>query len=156
MRQKYTAKSCIKQEDAQNVGEFIYEKCQGKTTSEILEIIKKNKDHVINQYIDWNDKTASEKYRLNQVMNIIHSIEIEVVSVGSKEPRQVRCFFPVNTSTTSEDKVWKPIEVVMTNEFERNQVISRAKNELEGWTERYESYTELASVIKPIKKFLKR
>lgn len=140
--------SPFKEKYAQTVGVFI-ESCKDKTTKGILKEIRKNPNHIINSLIEWDDKKASELYRLQQVRNIVNHIEIEIVGLDNKTP--IRAFYSINNGEES----YKGFNEVFSNMSYRNQVIERAKIELDNWVERYHIYNELKKMSRLIKKEIK-
>jgi len=138
----------FKERYAQTIGIFI-ENCKDKTTKGILKEIKKNPKHIIHSLIEWNDKKASELFRLQQVRNIVNHIEIEIVGLNNKTP--IRAFYSIINGEES----YKDINEVFSNKKYRNQVIERAKQELDNWIARYHIYNELRKICKVIKKELK-
>jgi hypothetical protein len=132
----------FKEDDAQDIGGFI-RKCSGKQTEQILEEIKRNKDEVIYAYIEWDDKKASYQYRLHQVRNIINHIEVDIIRVGSSEPVRIRATYSVVDEGKS---IYVDVEAAFTEKEYKEQIISRAKKELENWVERYAIYKELDKI----------
>jgi len=151
----------FKKDDAQEIGEFI-ENCKNKTTRGILEEVKKNPKHKIYSLFEWDKKKAVELYQLQRVREIVSHIEINIISIGNKEPVSlnitVSAFKSVNpiyeTGMYEGERVFVPFEEGMENENYRNQIINKAKTELINWTNRYSQYKELETIIKTIKEQL--
>jgi len=146
----------FKQEDAQQIGEFI-ENCKDKTTRGILVEIKKNPKHKIYSLFEWNKTKAVELYLLQRVREIISHIEVEVVRIGEQEPMVLsvsvsafKSVLPVN----SEERVYASFDEGMNNELYRKQIIERAKTELRNWMDRYNQYKELEVIIKTLRGLL--
>ena len=146
----------FKEEDAQEIGEFI-ENCKDKTTRGILNEVKKNPKSKIYSLFEWNKNKAVELYQLQRVREIISHIEIEVIRIGSDEPvglnvsvSAFKSVQPVN----SEERVFVSFDEGMNNEVYRKQIIERAKTELRNWTEKYNQYKELETIIETILKVL--
>jgi hypothetical protein len=146
----------IRQEDVQKVGSFVFEKLQGLETPQMLSVIKEHKNSAIAKYIEWDDKKASENYRLVQVRNIVRSIYVEVRTVGIKQEKTfARCLVNITPTGNHETRTWQPIEVVLADEGMKQQVIERALGELRNWIERYTVYDGvLSEIIKAIKPYL--
>lgn len=136
--------SPFKNEDAREIGEF-FERYNGRTTRELLEIIRKNKNLKVYQYIEWDDKIASEQFRLYQVRNIINHIVVEIVGITNEPP--LRLIFSVQEKPNETKKVHVTYETIFSNEFYKKQVIDRALSELKNWTDRYYQYQELSNLI---------
>ncbi|HDK27945.1 MAG TPA: hypothetical protein ENG48_12770 [Candidatus Atribacteria bacterium] len=146
----------FKEEDTQEIGEFI-ENCPDKTTKGILEEIKKHPEHKIYSLFEWDKDKAVELYQLQRVREIVSHIEVEVIKIGSSEPVELnvslsafKSVVPVNST----ERVFVPIDEVMSNKNYREQVIERAKVELNNWIERYSQYEELEKLAMKIKKAL--
>ena len=77
---KYCWKSSGFDVDVQSVGEEL-EKIEelGEISSEqVLEYAENHKDSELYKCFDWDDKSASRKYRLIQASNILSSISVEI------------------------------------------------------------------------------
>ena len=158
---KYKARTGapFKQEDAQEIGEFICEDCNGLTTEEILKKVKQNKKSVIHSYIEWDNKIASEAYRLQQVRNITNHIELRIVVVGSSKitPVEENQEISIRAShSINEDGVQRyyNVQEVFNNEDYKRQILNRATIEIRNWMKRYRIYTELSPLIKAINNVL--
>jgi len=144
--------SPFKEEEAQEIGEFIYD-IKERTTENILNEIKKHPNHIIYSKIEWNDKKASDKYRLQQVRNIVNHIEIEIISVSSGKKTNIPVFPTVHIEKNKPNQ-YVDIITVMKDKDMKSQIIDRAKVELDNWCRRYECYIELQNVVKQIRKFI--
>jgi hypothetical protein len=146
----------FKQEDAQAIGDFI-ENCKDKTTKGIFEEIKSHPEHIIHSLFEWDKDKAVELYQLQRVRDIVSHIEINIISLGSKEPTSLNVSISAFKSVqpvNSEERVYVSIEDGMNNEVYRIQIIQRAKNELRNWMERYNQYKELTKIVYAIKGLL--
>jgi len=154
-KKKYGARpgAPFKKDDAQAIGVFI-DNIKDKTPINILEEIKKNKEHLIHDYIEWNDEIASTEYRLSQVRNIVNHITIEIVKVNdNKVP--IRAFYSVHKITNGKTSMYVNVETAFTEEYYREQVVERAYSELKNWRERYNHlYKELKEVFSVIEPFI--
>jgi len=149
--------SPFKQEDAQEIGEFI-ENCKDKSTRGILEKVKKNPKSKIYSLFEWNVKKRAELYLLQRVREIITHIEIEIISLGDSEPISLNIALSAFKSVkpiNSDERVYIPIEEGMNNEVYRKQIIQRAETELKNWMEKYNQYKELQIIINALQKVLK-
>jgi hypothetical protein len=146
----------FKQDDAQEIGEFI-ENCKDKSTNGILKEIIKHPKSKIYSYIEWDTKKASELYQLQRVREIVNHLEIKIIRLGNEEPVYLKVSISAFKSVSPIDageRIYVPIEEGMTNEFYRTQIIERAKIELRNWINRYNQYQELSVIINTIKKLL--
>jgi hypothetical protein len=148
--------SPFRQEDAQEIGEFI-EKCKDKSTRGILEEVKRNPKSKIYSYFEWDKGKAVELYLLQRVREIVSHIEIEVIRIGEQEPVSLNVSVSAFKSVqpiNSEERVYVSFDDGMNTEVYRNQIIERAKTELKNWMEKYNQYKELETIINTIKKLL--
>jgi len=146
----------FRKEDAQEIGEFV-ENCKDKTTRGILEEIKKHPESKIHSYFEWDKNKAVELYQLQRVREIISHIEVNIISIGNKEPINLNVSISAFKSVqpvNSEERVYAPAEDYVNIEAYRSQVISRAKIELINWTEKYNQYKELSTIVETIRKLL--
>jgi len=146
----------FKEEDAQEIGEFI-EKCKDKSTRGILNEIKKKPKSKIYSLFEWNKSKAIELYQLQRVREIISHIEIEIIRIGSDEPVELNVSVSAFKSVqpiNQEERVYVSFDEGMNNKEYRKQIIERAKTELKNWTEKYHQYKELETIIKTILKTL--
>ena len=117
--------------DAQKVADEIGE--NSITPQEVLEKAK-DENSELHKCFEWNNDLAAEKYRLQQARAIIINL---VYAPKAKEEQPVRCF-----QITAEKSV------VQENQYQ--QLLARAKAELESFRRRYETLTELEAVFEAI------
>jgi len=141
----------FKKEDVQAIGEFI-ENAPDKSTTGLLRHIREHTDHVIHSYIEWDDKVAAQKHRLQQVRGIVEHISIEIEDVGASVP--LRAYFSVKDEDNKRPH-YEPVDVTFSRKDYREQVIERAKRELKNWAERYRAYNELQPFVRAIRGLLK-
>lgn len=91
----------------------------------------RNKDHILHDQFDWNDRTASEKYRIIQARSIINCV---IMVLNEDEPVQVRAF--MKTSTLHE---YKPAQDVLTNKDDMEFVLQQAKSEMNSFIRKYKA-----------------
>ena len=142
--------SPFKKEEAQEIGELI-SRIEEKSTENILTEIQKHPEHCAYKYIEWNDKKAGHRYRLSQVRNIVNHVVVNIVNIEDSIP--IRAFFSVKESESTEP-IYVDVETTFNDAYTRQQIVSRAKNELQNWKERYYIYTELEPIVKVITSFL--
>jgi hypothetical protein len=142
--------SPFKKEEAQAIGELI-SKIEEKSTENILAEIQKRPEHCAYKYIEWDDKKAGYKYRLSQVRNIVNHVVVNIVNIEDSIP--IRAFFSVKESESTEP-IYVDVETTFNDSYTRQQIVSRAKNELQNWKERYYIYTELEPIVNVITSFL--
>lgn len=132
------------------IGRFI-ENISEKSTENILQEIKSHPNHIIHSYIEWDDTIASQKYRIQQVRNIVNHIEIVVKQKYSEEP--VRVYLSVKPTEDSAPR-YMNIKAIFSDQYLRDQVIQRALAELKHWKERYHVYKELTDIVDALTPYL--
>lgn len=118
------------QVDPQLVGEELetIEEKGELTHLKVLEYAKENKNSALHQCFEWDDTVAGELYRRHQASVIVNSISYIVCEDTPKKEKQ-----KVYVSIVNKDKerVYKNFERVLHNDDEYEQILQRAKNELE-------------------------
>lgn len=161
LKKKYKTRigATIKKEDIQEVAEFICEHCNGMSPREILKEIRKHPEHVINDYLEWDDERAGIEYRIQQIRNIANHILVEVYLEGNPEPQEIRATFsvienPKDGFDTFQDRIYVNLETAQDNEFYKKQIVLKAKQELVSWSNRYKVYEELFPAVIFIEEFI--
>lgn len=109
---------------------------------EVLEKAK-DKNSELHKCFEWNDSAAANKYRLIQARKIIQFI----VKVPEKKDEQPTRVFQIS----SQKGEYQPTVFFQRNNDEYQKLLARAKLELQNFRKRYESLTELKTVIEAIK-----
>lgn len=109
------------------------------TNVNVLEYAKNNKESELNKCFEWDDKKASEKFRLIQANQILQSISI-VISETS--PEEVTKAF-VNVRTKEETKIFKNIVSVLENDEEYLQLKQKAERDFISYKEKYNKILKL-------------
>ncbi len=135
-KKKYEARvgASFKKEEAQGYGErleYIASENKGKITPSLVVEDGKNKSSPFHNYFEWNDKTASEQYRLQQARNLINHI-IEVVVIEGKPSKQ-RSFF--NVVNGGGERVYVTLNKAVTTKSYRLQLLNQLITVLENATE---------------------
>lgn len=153
IKQVYEARegSPFKSDDAQAIGEFI-SRCKDKSSTGILNEIKDSPEHVINQYIEWDDKIAAENSRIQSVRNIVNHIEVTVVKIDGQVKELDVSIKAFNSVSIDGKKEYVSVEEIFKNEDWKAQIMSKAKAELDNWSERYRQYQILSRHIKKIER----
>ena len=134
---KYSWKHTGFDVDVQMVGEEL-EKIEelGEISSEkVLEYAEKHKKSELYKCFDWDDKSASRKYRLQQASQIICSISVEI----KEEPVEKQKVYYSVVSSESGSRKFKNIKEILKDDEEYRQLVSKAKNEFDNCKEKYES-----------------
>ena len=126
--------------DAQRVADEIGE--NSITPEQVLEKARNDKNSELHKCFEWNDDIAAEKYRLIQARKIIINLAY-VPKEKTDEP--VRCF-----QITREKSVYMPTKQFLINNDEYQDLLKRAKVELESFKRRYATLSELETVFEAI------
>ena len=151
---KYYTKSggYVMEQDQQKVGEFLFEKCSGLQTKQILEIVKKEKQHnPLYRYINWNNNKAGELWRLHQIRNIVNHFEIEIISEKDSIPRNIKLMYNVQEGNKN---IYVNYDDLLNNDDYMQQIIEDARRELNEWTIKYNVYKNLSSVRRKVEKII--
>ena len=146
----------FKDEDAQEIGEFI-ESCKDKSTKGILEEVKKHPESKIYSLFEWDKDKAAELYQLQRVREIVSHLEVKIIRIGNREPVMLDVSISAFKSVRprdSDERVFASSEEIMNDDYLREQVVMRAKIELKNWMERYNQYKELETIIRTIRNLL--
>ena len=112
------------------------------TPESVLEKAKDKKSE-LHKCFDWDDKTAANKYRLQQARQIIQFI----VTIPDKKEEEPQRVFQIST----ERNTYQPMSFFMKNEDEGTALLKRAKEELRAFQKRYECLKgELEQVFEAI------
>jgi len=104
----------------------------------------KAKRSVLHQYFDWDDSTASEKYRLEQAKYLIRCVHVLVVTEDQEEPRTVRAFVSIEQD---ESRSYMDTQTVLSNSELREQMLESAHKELVSFRQKYKDLKELESIF---------
>ena len=126
--------------DAQRVADEIGE--NSITPERVLEKARNDENSELHKCFEWNDGIAAEKYRLIQARKII--INLAYVP-KEKTDESVRCF-----QITREKSVYMPTKQFLVNNDEYQDLLKRAKVELESFKRRYATLSELETVFEAI------
>lgn len=100
---------------------------------------------------EWDDSAAAEAYRLDQARYILRSI---VVVRDADNPKSaIRAFVTVTGDETPADKpqtIYMSIEAALADPVKRDEIVSRARRELDEWRDRYKQIREFSDVFAAI------
>lgn len=126
-------------------------------TAEIVVNEAKNKNSPLNQFFDWDDDVAGEKWRLWQARYLITTVRVNVEWSG--EVKNIRKYLNVRVSNDNDDEVQRaylPTSVVLTTKEYRDQMLKKAVNEIEYWKKSYNDFIELEDIYNAIDKTQKK
>lgn len=140
---------------AQVVGEHVeaLEKRDGDVTRESFLESARDEGSVVHNLFEWNDSIAGERWRLHQAGKILTNLKVNIV-YEEKEPVKVKAF--LNAVPGSSKGRFFNVQAALSRVDTRAGVLQRAKEELQAFTDKYRTLSELSSVIKVIDDFLNK
>ena len=125
--------------DAQKVADEI-----GNDRISPAEVLEKARDvnSELHKCFEWNDSIAAEKYRLQQARGILINL---VYKEKESNAEPVRTF-----QITSQRNVYQPTVSFLVQDDEYQNLLKRAKSELESFKKRYHTLSELQEVFEAI------
>lgn len=126
---------------------------KGKVTPSNIVDEARDKRNPLHAIFDWSDTVAAKKWRIEQAGQLMRSLVVSVVVVGSKEPVPVRAWVSVKSKNDESGKTartYVPIRTAVETRSMADQVLDDALSELRGWRDRYIVYGKLAKVVTSI------
>lgn len=113
------------------------------------QILDKARDSTteLHKCFEWDDSVAAEKYRLQQARQIVGSLVYQKAETEQPEAPKIRVMQSIVTEDTM---AYKPVKVIVQNQNEYSQLLTRAKKELTAFKSRYERLSELEEVFRSI------
>lgn len=149
---------------AQTVGETLerIEREEGKVSKESFFEVSRPADSPTHALFEWDDKKAAERYRLVQSGRYIRDIKVTVITqeqekktlnveLKKSDAYEGRGFLNGGKSRTS-NVVYNSAVQVLTDAEKRQNALNHAKAELFIFQRKYNSFEELAGVMKEIDK----
>ena len=114
--------------DAQKIGEEL-ESIKQKENLTPISVLKRAKDKksILNQYFDWEDTIAAEKWRIQQARNIVNHV-IEITVIRGEEIEQ-RAYF--NVIASNDESIYTSLAEVIKTPSYRKQLLDEMKTILE-------------------------
>jgi hypothetical protein len=152
MEQKivYYATKNIKNEAAQKIGEEI-SALKKKTLDNIYEKIGKNKTSELHKHLTWDDKIAGEKWRKEEVRQIMRTISYRIIEiVGNKEEivfEGQRAFESIKKDDTDDGREREYIYVIedIKNIDKRTKLFSEIQDMLDAAKNKMAHYNKLVN-----------
>lgn len=115
-----------------------------------------NEKNPLHNFFDWNDETASDKWRVHQARLLLNSIKIRVqFEKGFKEYRKY-LNVTIENGTGKIKNYYMDSRTVLSDIDLRKQMITKAVKEAEYWQRAYNDYQELEDIFKSIRRTKKR
>jgi len=121
---------------------------EGLTAENIVKVAK-NKNNVLHKFFDWNDNSASDKYRLFQARQLINEVKIII------EEREYFAFENVSVQINEggklkSKKLYLDRTEIMNNKDLREQILNRAMGNIQYWRRQHGAYEELNPIFEGI------
>lgn len=113
------------------------------TPKELVEKARNNVNSELHKCFEWDDRIASEKYRIIQAERVIRMLV--VTREDKKDTPKIRQF-----QITSERNVYQPTRLFIENKSEYEVLLARAKEELKAFRLRYKQLSELEEIFNSI------
>ncbi len=118
----------------------------GYLTPQLVVELAKEKTHPLHSSFDWNDKSAGEKYRIEQANALIRKVKI-VFKPGTEKsaPQRIRAF----VAPQAEDKPneYMPIEEAMADPLTSMLILRQMEREWKELKRRYGHYVEFTALV---------
>ena len=125
----------------------VYEEIGEKSTPEEIVEKAKNPNSELHKCFEWDDSIAGAKYRIIQARTLITMLVAERTDVESSQPIRVLQY----SSTPHEVQRTKTL---IQNIDEYENLIARAKAELQAFKNKYATIVELDKIFESIDEFL--
>lgn len=119
----------------------------GRLAQEDVVAAAKRKTSPLHSAFEWDDKAAAHQHRLSQAGYLIRKLDVVTVANDDEQSKPIRAFVNV---TRDDDRSFTSIAHAMSDGELREQVIARARKELEDWQSRYDDLIEFSSVFAAI------
>lgn len=152
MRYKAVAGSRLSDEQAERYGpeiKSLMDKRGGRLDPDDVVEAARKKRSPLHEYFMWNDHEAAEEWRRAQARCLLRFIEIEYVQ--DDEVNHVRAFVSVPYDG---ERNYRPIEVVMLDEYERQNLIGSLREEIIALTNKLKRFEEFADIVLSIEEHL--
>ena len=136
-----------------------------EVTAESFLDASRPEDSPTHKIFTWNDGIAAEKWRLHESKTILNHLEVEityvkdspsqvvVAEVDEKTETKIKsrsAYVNVNPKKFGQRATFVPVEVAMSNEEMRLQVLKNVLSDLLSYQKRYEDFEELREVFEAI------
>ena len=137
--------------DANKIGKEleIIEQASELNPQAVVDYARMHTESELYNVFDWDDTTASEKWRRHQAGIVITSIRVEIVKDNEKKTnRPIKAF--VHTRKLEN---YEPIEVVIQDTDKYQLLLEKAYKELNGVKDRYTELSEIQELLKDIPEY---
>jgi hypothetical protein len=124
------------------------------TAEEVVKAAKDKKQWpALYNYFEWDDKRAGHAHRLLQARQLI--LHVQIVQPGKKKP--MRAYVSLKSDRyTRKGGGYRTIASVMSNEEQREELLSQAFEDLKHWQKKYKLLKELEPIFAAAQKVEQR
>ena len=135
---------------AQIVGELLesIETEKGAVTSKDFLEASRSEDSPTHKLFEWDDKKAAENYRVDVAGRIMNALVVRVTIIESEKPKEAKAFVRISDEKTGGR--YHNLHYALSIPHERDFVLRQALSELMTFKRKYETLSELATVIDAI------
>lgn len=157
---KYVAAagSRLSNEQAQTYGEHIdklIEQHNGEITPEQVVEDAQNPESPLHEHFVWDDQHAAQLHRIAEARILLAHINAVIVTDGNEN--EVRAYHNVIVRhDTVSLRVYTPVLHTFSTPELADQIVQKARRELEAWTRRWEQYAQLSKELSIVKEALKQ
>lgn len=109
------------------------------TNKEVLEYAEKHRDSELAKCFDWDDKSASRKWRLTQATQVLCNIAIVI----KDEPIEKTRVYVSTRKKDDEKRTFKKLVDVLDDDEEYKALVEKAKTELNNCQDKYRNIVRL-------------
>ena len=107
--------------------------------------------HALHPHIEWKDAVAAEKYRLDQVRELIRIVKVIDSDTDDETPR--RAF--LNLADKDDGHSYRTIKDVLNSADLQLRVLQAAERDLESFEERYRDLLEICELVRAAREAVK-
>ena len=108
----------------------------------------KNKKTALHKCFEWDDTKAAHEYRLWQARELIR-VYVKILP-NNKKP--IRAFVSLYPDRQKAGGGYRPIDRVLINTDQRQQLLAQALKEFKYWQEKYQDLKELSEIFEAARK----
>lgn len=129
----------------------------GHATAEAVVESSRPKGSPLHKCFDWNNRSASHKWRCHQAREIMNSIELVILEEDPEDSDAgdapaAPAFVSIERYDPEGSPGYRPITVVLNDSGLREKMVQQAWRDLQTWRRRYEHLNEFASIHDAIKR----
>lgn len=117
---------------------------EGSLTPQAVVESARSEKSPLHNFFDWDDESAGGKYRLEQARSLIQSYTVEFIG-PDQISKVVRGYVSVQTKDAG--RVYKRVEVVLSNNELRDQMLENLRSEIRNLQAKYGHLLDFHKVL---------